>query len=85
MYFCVNIFRNSILQCLFNLPEFNEYFLDDDYVNEMKNGGRVAQAYARTVKMMRSSSSRCETPSEIKNAVGEKKSRFLGYSQQDAQ
>ena len=27
----INYFRNSILQCTFNLPSFNEYFLSDKY------------------------------------------------------
>lgn len=34
---------------------------------------------------MRTSTSRSETPSDLKGAIGAKKSRFLGYSQQDAQ
>ena len=70
---------------MFNLPGFNEYFLDDHYYDEMKSGAKVASAYARTIKMIRSSTSRSETPSELKSAIGAKKSRFLGYSQQDAQ
>lgn len=51
----------------------------------MKSSSKVAQVYAKTIKMIRSSSSRSQTPSELKNAIGSKKSRFLGYSQQDAQ
>ena len=51
----------------------------------MKFNARIAEAYAETIKLIRSSSSRSETPSELKNAIGSKKSRFLGYSQQDAQ
>jgi ubiquitin C-terminal hydrolase len=27
----INYFRNSILQCMFNLPSFNEYFLSGKY------------------------------------------------------
>lgn len=70
---------------MFNLPSFNEYFLEGYYLKEIKSGSRVAEAYARTVKMIRSSTSKSETPSELKSAIGSKKSRFQGYSQQDAQ
>lgn len=51
----------------------------------MKSASRVADSYARTIKIIRSSTSRSETPSELKSAIGSKKSRFQGYSQQDAQ
>jgi hypothetical protein len=43
---------------MFNLPEFNEYFLNGKYLSEMKSSGRVAEAYASTIKTIRSSSSR---------------------------
>ena len=67
------------------MPGFNDYFLENVYQKDLKTGGRGAQAYARTIQTIRSSSSRSETPSELKSAIGAKKSRFLGYSQQDAQ
>ena len=51
----------------------------------MKSSARVADSYARMIKTMRTSSSRSETPSELKSAIGAKKSRFMGYAQQDAQ
>lgn len=70
---------------MFNLPCFNEYFLEGNHLHEMKSSSRVAEAYAKTIKMIRTSTSRSETPSELKNAIGAKKSRFAGYSQQDAQ
>jgi ubiquitin C-terminal hydrolase len=37
------------------------------------------------VQLIRSSTSRAETPSDIKAAVAAKKTRFSGYGQQDAQ
>ena len=77
--------RNSILQCMLNLPKFNEYFLNNQHHKEMTSSSRVAIAYGKLVQLIRSSTSRAETPSDIKNAVSSKKSRFTGYGQQDAQ
>ncbi len=51
----------------------------------MKSGARVAEAYAKTIRVIRTSTSKSETPSELKSAIGAKKTRFSGYSQQDAQ
>lgn len=68
-----------------NLPRFNDYFLKNCHHKEMNSQSRVAIAYAKLVQLIRSSTSRAETPSEIKNAIGSKKPRFTGYGQQDAQ
>ncbi len=43
---------------MFNLPGFNDHFLYNKYEDEIKSGGRVAEAYAKTVKTIRSSTSR---------------------------
>lgn len=47
---------------MFNLPGFNEYFLNGHHLDEMKSSARVAESYGRIIKIMRSSSSRSETP-----------------------
>ena len=52
---------------MFNLPYFNEYFLQDFHKAEIKSGGRVAEAYARMIKTMRNSNRDSETPSELKS------------------
>lgn len=52
---------------MFNLPIFNDYFLYGRYKGEIRADGRVAQAYAKTIKMIRSSSSSCINPSELKS------------------
>lgn len=70
---------------MLNLPHFNDYFLDNRHLKETSSSGRVATAYARLVQLVRTSTSRSETPSEIKNAVALRKPRFSGYAQQDAQ
>lgn len=51
----------------------------------MTSSCRVAISYGRLVQLIKSSSSRAETPSEIKNAVASKKPIFTGYGQQDSQ
>jgi hypothetical protein len=70
---------------MLNLPYFNDYFLENKHMKEINSNGRVAQAYARLVQLIRSSNSKSETPSDIKSAVALKKPRFSGYAQQDAQ
>lgn len=70
---------------MLNLPKFNDYFLTNMHTREINSGGRVAVSYAKLVQLIRTSSSRSETPSDIKNAVSAKKPRFTGYGQQDAQ
>jgi hypothetical protein len=52
------IIRNSILQCLFNLPAFNSYFLNGKYQIDGKGFYRVAEAYAKLVGLIRNTVSR---------------------------
>jgi|JI6StandDraft_1071083.scaffolds.fasta_scaffold02807_2 hypothetical protein len=40
-------FRNATLQCLFNIPNFNEYFIGGQYLKELQPNGRVAEQYAK--------------------------------------
>jgi ubiquitin C-terminal hydrolase len=70
---------------MLNLPKFNDYFLNNSHHREMTSSSRVAIAYAKLVQLIKTSSSRSETPSDIKQAVAAKKPRFTGYGQQDAQ
>ena len=74
------------MQCLFNLPKFNDFFLEEKHLNKSYfNAGKVAIAYGKLIKSIRNASYRAETPSDLKSAVSSKKSRFQGYAQQDAQ
>ena len=73
------------MQCLLNLPQFNNYFLEDRYLKEVQSNGRVTMAYAKLIKTIRSTTYKAETPSDLKMAVAAKKPRFQGYAQQDAQ
>lgn len=51
----------------------------------MTSRSQVASAYGKLVQLIKTSTSRSETPSEIKSAVAARKTRFSGYAQQDAQ
>ena len=70
---------------MLNLPKFNDYFLLNSHHREMNSSCKVAVSYGRLVQLVKSSSSRAETPSELKSAVAANKPRFSGYGQQDAQ
>lgn len=70
---------------MLNLPDFNDYFLNNHHHKEMTSSSRVAIAYGKLVHLIKKSSNRSETPSDIKQAVAYKKPRFSGYGQQDAQ
>jgi hypothetical protein len=70
---------------MLNLPKFNDYFLQNMHSREISSSGRVAISYGKLVQLIKSSTSRSETPSDIKAAVAAKKTRFSGYGQQDAQ
>lgn len=70
---------------MFNLPNFNDYFITGRYRGELKSTGRVADAYGKLVSLIRSSNSKYETPSVLKSALGARNSQFAGYAQQDAQ
>jgi ubiquitin C-terminal hydrolase len=53
MYFKFIKFRNSALQCLFNLPNFNNYFLNGKYLQDLRSNSRVADAYAKLVNLVK--------------------------------
>ncbi|KRX04164.1 hypothetical protein PPERSA_11288 [Pseudocohnilembus persalinus] len=85
-------FMNSALQCLFNLPEFNDYFLQDKYVKDLRsNNKEIAKQYAKLLKNIRGSGSsnsyysRGENTQDLKRAIEKVAPIFSGYGQQDSQ
>ncbi|XP_055963334.1 ubiquitin carboxyl-terminal hydrolase 11 [Sorex fumeus] len=84
-------FMNSALQCLSNVPQLTEYFLDNRYLNELNfcnplgMKGEIAEAYADLVKQAWSGHHRSIIPQVFKNKVGHFASQFLGYQQHDSQ
>lgn len=80
----VGYFSNSTLQCLFNLPAFNTYFLSGKYQNDMRGYCKVADSYAKLLNLVRNTVSTSESPSTLKSAVASRNYQFGGYKQQDA-
>ncbi|KAF4027040.1 hypothetical protein G4228_019063 [Cervus hanglu yarkandensis] len=84
-------FMNSALQCLSNVPQLTEYFLKNQYVEELNfcnplgMKGEIAQAYADLVKQAWSGHHRSIVPQVFKTKVGHFASQFLGYQQHDSQ
>ncbi|XP_023573530.1 ubiquitin carboxyl-terminal hydrolase 11 isoform X1 [Octodon degus] len=84
-------FMNSALQCLSNVPQLTEYFLDNRYLEELNfrnplgMRGELAEAYADLVKQTWSGCHRSVVPNLFKNKVGHFASQFLGYQQHDSQ
>ncbi|XP_069760276.1 ubiquitin carboxyl-terminal hydrolase 15-like isoform X5 [Narcine bancroftii] len=84
-------FMNSAVQCLSNTPALTEYFLSDEYVDELNNDnllgmkGEIANAYADLIKQMWSGKYSYVTPRAFKTQVGRFAPQFSGYQQQDSQ
>ncbi|XP_045394924.1 ubiquitin carboxyl-terminal hydrolase 11-like [Lemur catta] len=84
-------FMNSALQCLSNVPQLTEYFLNNRYLEELNfcnplgMKGEIAQAYADLVKQAWSGHHRSIVPHIFKSKVGHFASQFLGYQQHDLQ
>ncbi|XP_040121742.1 ubiquitin carboxyl-terminal hydrolase 11 isoform X5 [Oryx dammah] len=84
-------FMNSALQCLSNVPQLTEYFLKNQYLEELNfcnplgMKGEIAQAYADLVKQAWSGHHRSIVPQVFKTKVGHFASQFLGYQQHDSQ
>ncbi|XP_023058519.1 ubiquitin carboxyl-terminal hydrolase 11 isoform X2 [Piliocolobus tephrosceles] len=83
-------FMNSALQCLSNVPQLTEYFLNNCYLEELNfrnplgMKGEIAEAYADLVKQAWSGHHRSIVPHVFKK-VGHFASQFLGYQQHDSQ
>ncbi|KAM6143599.1 ubiquitin carboxyl-terminal hydrolase 11 isoform 1-T1 [Erethizon dorsatum] len=84
-------FMNSALQCLSNVPQLTEYFLDNRYLEELNfcnplgMRGELAEAYADLVKQTWSGCHRSIVPNVFKNKVSHFASQFLGCQQHDSQ
>ncbi|KAL8270854.1 hypothetical protein Esti_005225 [Eimeria stiedai] len=84
-------FLNAAVQCLSAVLPFSRHFLSGAYkaeINEqncMGTQGRLANAYAKTLKALWASGESAFAPRELKWAVGEVREEFLGFSQQDSQ
>ncbi|KAB0349321.1 hypothetical protein FD754_014178, partial [Muntiacus muntjak] len=84
-------FMNSALQCLSNVPQLTEYFLQNRYLEELNLGnplgmkGEIAEAYADLLKQVWSGHHRSIVPCVFKTKVGHFASQFLGCQLHDSQ
>ncbi|EZG47880.1 ubiquitin carboxyl-terminal hydrolase [Gregarina niphandrodes] len=84
-------YMNSAIQCLSHCVPLTLWYLNERYKscinqdNPLGTGGRLASAYASTLrKLWTVGARRCE-PSALKKVVGAYCPMFRGYDQQDAQ
>lgn len=84
-------FMNSALQCLSNTPPLTEYFLTDEYKDEINRDnplgmkGEIATAYAELIRQIWSGEHSYVAPRMFKTQVGRFAPQFSGYQQQDSQ
>ncbi|XP_069592061.1 ubiquitin carboxyl-terminal hydrolase 4 [Ranitomeya imitator] len=84
-------FMNSALQCLSNTRPLTEYFLTDDYKDEINRDnplgmkGEIATAYAELIRQIWSGEHSYVAPRMFKTQVGRFAPQFSGYQQQDSQ
>ncbi|CAE7198598.1 UBP5 [Symbiodinium necroappetens] len=81
-------FMNSSIQCLSNIPQLREYFLDLDKerLNRTahKTQGKLAESFADLLKMMWRENTAKVAPRNFKYQVGQFAEQFSGYGQQDS-
>ena len=84
-------FMNSALQCLSNVPQLTEYFLNDEYKphinrdNPLGMKGDVAEAYGDLIHNIWSGHMGSCAPKSLKHNVARYAPQFSGYAQQDSQ
>ncbi len=84
-------FMNSIIQGLSNTPPVQEYFANDNYVEDINEEnplgmkGEIARAFGDLLKNIWSGRNTYVVPRNFKMAVGRFAPQFSGYQQQDSQ
>uniref|UniRef100_F1KVS2 Ubiquitin carboxyl-terminal hydrolase n=1 Tax=Ascaris suum TaxID=6253 RepID=F1KVS2_ASCSU len=84
-------FMNSALQCLSNVRELTEYFLNGCYKHDINEEnvlgmhGQLARAYADLMEQLWNGSNRSMAPRKLKAVLGQYVQQFSGYSQHDSQ
>ncbi len=82
---------NSVVQALSHTDPIVDFFLSNEYSGDINADnpigykGKVAKAFAETVKEIWSGNHKTVTPKQIKEKAGRMREIFAGYSQQDAQ
>uniref|UniRef100_A0A7S0DQW3 Ubiquitin carboxyl-terminal hydrolase n=1 Tax=Amorphochlora amoebiformis TaxID=1561963 RepID=A0A7S0DQW3_9EUKA len=79
---------NSIIQCLSNVSDLSEYFLDQSYTQDINiisdNKGRMAEAYAQVMEKLWDDQHKVISPKVLRMEVGKACPEFQGYKQQDS-
>ena len=82
---------NSGLQCLTKVPDFHDYFLNDEYVDDINYDnplgmqGKIAKAFAALMKEMWNGGYSYVNPIDFKIIIGRYATQFSGYNQHDSQ
>ena len=83
-------FMNSSIACLSNCSELTAYFLTKKYENDINEKnvdgaqGYLAEEWYNLLDYYWLTNNRIGNPKKIKNIVGSKNKKFLGYNQQDS-
>jgi len=84
-------FMNSVLQCLFAVPQLAELFVSKDEIGAMLNpgnplgtGGELAKAFSGLIQNVAFSRGKTQVPNVFKQVLGNFSPRFAGLEQQDA-
>lgn len=82
-------FMNSSLQCLSNIPQLREFFLEGKYKenlnrNAHKTEGKLAESFANLLEVMWKPNTTKVAPRNFKWQVGQFAEQFSGYGQQDS-
>ena len=83
-------FMNSSIACLSNCSELTEYFLTNKYKEDINENnvdgaqGYLAVEWHNLLKYYWLTKNRIGNPKRIKNIVGSKNKKFLGFNQQDS-
>jgi len=82
-------FMNSSLQCLSHVRALREFFVSDEYKDDLnadafKTAGKLAEAFAKLLRLMWSPETTQVAPRNFKWQIGQFAEQFAGYGQQDS-
>ena len=83
-------FMNSSIACLSNCTELTAYFLMKKFVNDINRynydgaKGKLAEEWYKLLNNYWNTTNKVGNPKSIKNIIGSKNKKFLGYNQQDS-
>lgn len=81
-------YMNSILQCLSNTTFLNEYFVEEQFKQNLnrnnKTQGRIAEEVAAVIKALWTGQYKCIASKNLRFVVGQYERQFGGIEQQDS-